>query len=101
MPVRTLKTPLAAYLGSHALTTAVDGLPMITAGIWLSLSEQKHSESYTEKYLRSLNILYLHCDQISNDPMSLDRMVMKGDIDAILASLRSFVAERQNIAAFH
>jgi len=75
------------------------GLPCLVAGVWLSLSEGKFAQSYAEKHLRSLQLLYLHCQSKFDDPLYLDRVVMEGNIDEILSSLRSFVAERQNIAA--
>lgn len=98
MATAALNSNFAETIGTLSYTTPQTGLPSLTAGIWLSLNEKKHAQSYAAKHLRALGIMYTHCQKRTGDPLYLDKIVMKGDIDAILGLMRSFVAERQNIA---
>lgn len=99
MPVHAIKTEIAEILGSSVLSSAVTGLPLIAAGIWLSLNELRYSEKYVREHLRAFNQLYCHCERKFGDPLHLDLIIMSGDIDSILSCLRSFIAERQNYAS--
>lgn len=99
MAINVLKSDISKTTGNLSLFSQQTGLPNLTAGIWLSLNEKKFAQSYSEKHLRSLGQLYSHCQKKTGDPLHLDRIVMQGDIDEIMAAMRSFVAERQNIAA--
>lgn len=99
MSVRALRTEIAELFGSSVLISEPTGLPRVITGIWLSLNELRFSEKYTREHLRAFNLFYNHCDIKFGNTLHIDKSIVSGDIETILSSLRSFIAERQNHAS--
>ena len=72
------------------------GLPCVGASIWISLYENKYSESYMRKKLHAVSRLYDHVSDNLNEPMGLDRLLIEQKIDVLEEQMRSFLGSLQN-----
>ena len=71
-------------------------LPCVGASIWVSLYENKFSDSYIRKKLHAVSKLYDHVSENLADPMGLDKLLLKHDIDGLDEQIRSFLGALQN-----
>jgi len=72
------------------------GLPCIGASIWISLYENKFSDSYMRKKLHAISRFYDHVSENMAHPIGLDGLLIQKNIEALEEQLRSFLGVLQN-----
>ena len=72
------------------------GLPCIGASIWISLYENKFSDSYMRKKLHAISKFYDHVSERTTGPYGLDDLLVQKNIDGLEEQLRSFLGALHN-----